>query len=261
MTDAHEPHRTQQTHAESFGDAADAYERGRPSYPEAALAWLLPQDVRTVVDLGAGTGKLTRLLTARGLDVVAVEPSTQMREILAASLPTSTQCVAGHAEDIPLADSSADVVLVAQAWHWFDTQLAVREIARILKPGGHLGLLWNVRDERVEWVAELSRVIHEAAAPRLNSENPTVGEPFGPIERSDFEWEANLDPATLLDMVASRSYFITSPPQRQAATLEAVRNLLRDHPQLSHSEAIAMPYITRCSRTRLPSSQHHTPLT
>lgn len=243
---------TQRTRAESFGAAADEYERGRPSYPPAAVEWLLPPAARVVVDLGAGTGKLTRLLTANDLEVVAVEPSAEMRERLAARLPANTRCLAGRAEQIPLPDDCVDVVLVAQAWHWFNIELAVPEIARVLKPGGQLSLLWNIRDERVAWVAELSRILQVVVPSNLNSENPVIGSPFGPIERCDVEWTATLDPATLLDMVASRSYFITSSLDRQATTLDAVQDLLETHPQLTGSTTIEMPYVTRCSKTQLP---------
>ena len=242
----------ERTRADSFGLAADEYERGRPSYPRSAVEWLVPPGARVAVDLGAGTGKLTRLLISHGLDVVAVEPSPEMRERLAADLPANTRCLAGRAEHVPLPDNSVDVVLVAQAWHWFDTALAAPEIARILKPGGQLGLLWNIRDERVEWVAELSRILREVAPSNLNSENPVVGAPFGPIERFDVEWTATLGRATLRDMVASRSYFITSSPDRQVATLNAVQDLFDTHAQLTGSSTIQMPYVTRCSRTQLP---------
>src|SRR4051794_1947800 len=140
--------------AASFGLAAREYERGRPGYPEAALDWLLPPDARDVVDLGAGTGKLTRQLAGRNLHVVAVEPSDGMRAELARALPDAT-ALPGAAERIPLPDASADAVLVAQAWHWVDAEAAVPEVVRVLRPGGRLGLLWNLRDETVDWVAAL----------------------------------------------------------------------------------------------------------
>lgn len=243
--------KARKAHAESFGSAVDAYERGRPSYPRAAVDWLLPPGAQTAVDLGAGTGQLTRVLSSYDLDVVAVEPLPEMREGLSARHLNNVRTVAGRAESIPLPNGSADVVLVAQAWHWFDAALAVPEIARVLRPGGRLGLLWNIRDERVEWVAELGRIMHEGSAPDLNSENPKVGGPFDPIERFDVEWKAEMDRSTLLDMVASRSYFITSPEAEQVATLKAVDELLTSHPQLRGSASIVMPYINRCSRTDL----------
>ena len=124
-----------QRQASSFGAAADAYERGRPPYPPEAVDWLLPEDASRVLDLGAGTGKLTRQLRGRGLDVVAVEPSAGMREQLARAVP-DVAVYAGTAEEIPLPDGSVDAVLVAQAWHWVDRSRAVPEVARVLVPGG-----------------------------------------------------------------------------------------------------------------------------
>jgi SAM-dependent methyltransferase len=238
-------------HAESFGSAADAYERGRPSYPSSAIEWLLPSGARTAVDLGAGTGQLTRLLASYDLDVVAVEPSTEMRKNLSRTLPSTIRSLAGQAEKIPLPNSSVDVVLVAQAWHWVDGELAVPEVARILKPGGQLGLVWNIRDERVDWVAALGQLMHNGTEQEMNSDNPIVGNPFDPIERFDVEWTAHLDLDTVVDLVASRSYVITRPEEQRLALLDAVKELLSTHPQLKGSTSVAMPYVTRCSRTRL----------
>ena len=129
-----------QRQAASFGAAAEAYERGRPEYPPAALDWLLPAGARDVLDLGAGTGKLTRQLVARGLNVVAVDPSGGMLEQLRAAVP-GVPAMIGRAEEIPLQDGVVDAVLVAQAWHWVDPERAPREVARVLRPGGRLGLV------------------------------------------------------------------------------------------------------------------------
>ena len=145
----------------SFGAEAAAYERGRPSYPPEAIDWLLPPGARDVLDLGAGTGKLTTRLVERGLGVVAVDPIPEMLELLSNSLP-DTPALLGTAEDIPLPDNSVDAVLVAQAWHWFDVELAVKEVARVLRPGGRLGLVWNAQDERLGWVKDLGRIIGQS---------------------------------------------------------------------------------------------------
>ncbi|MFN6555210.1 class I SAM-dependent methyltransferase [Mycolicibacterium septicum] len=225
----------------SFGSEAAAYERGRPSYPPETIDWLLPDGARDVLDLGAGTGKLTTRLVERGLDVIAVDPIPEMLELLSNSLP-DTPALLGTAEEIPLADNSVDAVLVAQAWHWFDPERAVKEVSRVLRPGGRLGLVWNTRDERLGWVKDLGRIIGPEHDP-FNNE-VTLAEPFGEIERHQVEWTSYLTPQALIDLVASRSYCITSPEQVRTRTLEQVRELLSTHPALANSSGLALPYIT-----------------
>jgi SAM-dependent methyltransferase len=230
-------------HANSFGPAAETYERGRPSYPSAALDWLLPAGRPRVVDLGAGTGKLTRQIRDRELPVTAVEPSDGMLEQLRASVP-DVPALLGSAEDIPLPDDSADVVLVAQAWHWVDPARAAPEIARVLSPGGRLGLLWNVRDERAGWVRRLCEIIGSPEQDR----DPFIGAPFGPVETTTFEWTDLIGPERLIDMVASRSYVILLPPADRAALLGEVRRLMATHPDLVGRTEFQLPYVTECAR-------------
>ena len=241
--------------AASFGAAADAYERGRPPYPPEAIDWLLPAGAVRVLDLGAGTGKLTRQLTGRGLDVTAVEPSEGMREQLGRAVP-GVRALAGTGERIPLPDRSVDAVLVAQAWHWVDPAQAVPEVARVLRPGGRLGLVWNVRDERTDWVAGLGAILRRSDGARVSSTvsaAPQVSPPFGPLERRDVEWVHHLSPDELTDMVASRSYVITMPAADREKLLNELRHLTRTHPALAGAGEIAMPYVTRCWRAQLPS--------
>jgi SAM-dependent methyltransferase len=234
-----------QRQASSFGAAADAYERGRPPYPPEAVDWLLPEDASRVLDLGAGTGKLTRQLRGRGLDVVAVEPSAGMREQLARAVP-DVAVHAGTAEDIPLPDGSVGAVLVAQAWHWVDRSRAVPEVARVLVPGGQLGLVWNIRDEREDWVAELGQILHDPGDHRRDDRG-IIGPPFGPVERRDVEWKHRLGPDELIDLAASRSYVITMPEEQRAAVLAGVRRLAgRAGPG-----ELVLPYVTECYRARL----------
>lgn len=225
----------------SFGEEAAAYERGRPSYPPEAIDWLLPARAQRVLDLGAGTGKLTARLVERGLDVVAVDPIPEMLEVLTRSLP-DTPALLGTAEEIPLPDDSVDSVLVAQAWHWFDPQRAATEVARVLRPGGRLGLVWNTRDERSGWVKDLGTIIGHEHDP-LNDE-VTLAAPFTDVQRSTVEWTNYLTPQALIDLVASRSYCITSPAEVRSRTLEQVRDLLASHPALANSNGLALPYIT-----------------
>ncbi|QIS24338.1 class I SAM-dependent methyltransferase [Nocardia terpenica] len=240
--------------ANSFGAAATVYAKSRPPYPVEAIRWLVPVEARTVLDLGAGTGQLTRGLCALGVDVVAVEPSEGMRNEFLRALPEIPVLV-GRAEQIPLDDDSVDAVVVAQAWHWVDPQVAVPELTRVLRGGGGLGLVWNIRDEREPWVAELGRIMHQGTVQDMSSENPPVGAPFEPIERRDLEWSYRTTRTGLLDLVASRSYLITLAPEAREQVLRAVSELLDTHPSVKGRTEIELPYVTRCSRTRLADQQ------
>lgn len=234
--------------AASFGAAAGSYERARPSYPAAAVSWLLPHGEHRVLDLGAGTGQMSRALVARGLDVLAVEPSQGMREELSRVLP-QISILTGSAEAIPLPDDAVDAVVVAQAWHWVDPGRAVPEVARVLRPGGRLGLVWNIRNERVDWVAELGALVHRGVEQDMRSDEPPVGAPFGPLESYDVPWTHRMPKQTLLDLVASRSYVITLPADERAELLREVEGLLDSHPELVGRSDVDLPYIARCSRT------------
>ncbi|QNK82486.1 class I SAM-dependent methyltransferase [Nakamurella sp. PAMC28650] len=240
----------QRENAASFGRAAEAYERGRPSYPEQALDWLLPENALHVVDLGAGTGKLTRLLSSRGLDVTAVDPSEGMREKLAGALP-QVPVFAGTGEHLPLPDDSCDCVLAAQAWHWVDPDIALPEVARVLRPGGRLGLLWNLRDERVDWVAELGRVLRPAGGTSDSMSVEDLGPHFGPVESCELAWVHHTTAPQLMDMVASRSYVITASASQRATLLAQVAALVSTHPALAGAETIELPYVTQCFRADL----------
>ena len=235
--------------ASSFGAVAAAYERGRPPYPAAALEWLVPAGARRVLDLGAGTGKLTRQLLDRGVEVVAVEPSPGMRDQLRVSVP-AVELLAGTAEEIPLPDAAVDVVVVAQAWHWVDAERAVGEVARVLTPGGRLGLAWNVRDERDPWTAALTAVMHRHVESDHADVEPTIAPPFGPMERLRVPWRYRLSRAAVLDLVASRSYVVAMTPSERADVLDEVRQLAEDAPSGGGGD-IAIPYVTHCSRTHL----------
>ena len=239
------------TQGTSFGAAADIYERGRPPYPAEALDWLVPAHAKRVVDLGAGTGKLTRQLVERGLDVIAVEPSAGMRDQLHRVVP-DVPVLAGTGERMPLAPHSADAILVAQAWHWVDEGLGVPEAARVLRPGGRLGLVWNRRDETVDWVAQLSRIMGSVNSPDAGRQSPQIGPPFGPAERLNVPWVHRLSRDEMIDWVASRSYVITLPDGQRQSVLDQVRRLLGEHPALSGQDEIAIRMVTRCTRADLP---------
>ena len=214
-----------------FALAADAYERGRPGYPEAAVEFLAARlrlgPGRTVVDLAAGTGKFTRPLLATGAEVVAVEPVAEMR----AALPAAARAVDGTAEAIPLRPASADAVTVAQAFHWFDGDAALAEIHRVLRSGGTLALVWNRR--RMD--DPLNRAVEELIAPyrghtpalRTNAWRAAFERTdlFGPLEEHAFPNDQSLDADGLVDRVASISFIASLDEAARADVLQAVRAL------------------------------------
>jgi SAM-dependent methyltransferase len=241
--------------------AAEVYERARPGYAEAAVDFALApvrdRPDRRVLDLGAGTGKLTRQLVARRLPTVAVEPAAGMRAALARAV-RSAEVVAGAAEALPLAADSVDVVLAGQAFHWFEADRALPEIARVLRPGGVLALLYNSRDDGVAWVRALSDLVGELDRGDYVSRMPTERPPdlgaglaFDAELRTPHEHE--LDLAGLVDLVASRSYVIRLPPGERAELLDRVAELARGHPQLVGRQHFWMPYLTSVQRYALRS--------
>lgn len=244
----------------AFADVAGAYERGRPGYPEEAVRWLAGDEPRDVVDLGAGTGKLTRTLVALGHRVTAVEPLDEMRTELVAAFP-GVRALVGAAEAIPLPDASADVVTCAQAFHWFDHTSAMPEIARVLRPGGRLALVWNSRDDRDPWMARLSAIIGNETV-GVDDVHPPIDESglFGPVETAEFSFEQRLDRDGLLDLVLSRSYCAKLPRVEREPILEAVARLYDD---TAGSEGVRLAYVTECFRAERqltsPASGHYRP--
>ncbi len=231
--------------ATSFGLVADAYERGRPGYPEDAVRWLVGGEPLDVVDLGAGTGKLTRSLVALGHRVTAIEPLTQMLEHIPETAPGAF-AILGDAEVIPLPDAYADVVTAAQAFHWFDHAVALPEIARVLRPRGRLALVWNTRDDRDAWVAKLSATIGSESLDDGDVDAPIDASGlFGPVERATFAWTQRLDRATLRDLVLSRSYCASMPTGEQEEVLAEVVRLFDEH---ASGGEIELPYVTECYR-------------
>ncbi len=234
--------------ARGFGSAGDAYERGRPSYPVGAVACLVGElsigPGATVVEVAAGTGKLTRLLVPTGARVVAVEPVAGMRRVLIDKVP-DVAVVAGTAEALPVASTRADAVLAAQAFHWFRVGEALAEAARVLRPGGGLGLVWNDRDDSVPWVAELSALIHWDDRPVPNHHDidwsaAVAGTgAFAPLRRRRFRLDQPLDVDTLVDRVLSTSYIAARPAAEQRALARDVRALVAELP-----DRIVLPYRT-----------------
>lgn len=247
---AHENRSTHQAHANSFGQAAQLYEDSRPGYPRDIVDWLVPAGVGRVLDIGAGTGKFTRLLRAPDRDVVAVDPSGEMLDVLRAHA-SGIETLIGTAEQIPLPDESVDAVTVAQAWHWVDRERGVPEIARVLKRGGTLGLVWNSRDERVAWVHELGAAMgtNDTYTPASLDDYP-VGAPFDDGETTELSWMQELDRPGILNLMRSRSYFLVKSADEQAASLRAVEAVLDRHPEIEHDGVIRLPYVTQAFRFR-----------
>jgi SAM-dependent methyltransferase len=234
----------------SFGGIADAYERYRPRYPADAVSWLRGMAPRFVLDLAAGTGKLTEALLEAGHEVVAVEPDPGMRAVFAEARP-GVPIHAGTAEQIPLPDRSVDAVAIGQAWHWFDPPRALPELARVLRPAGTLAILWNSRDESVPLVAELGAVLdgHDATSGTHGVESAEqLGPEFSQVERADFHHVQLLDVEALVGLVASRSYTITLAAPERTEMLARVEEIGRRESLRSPDGVIRLPYVTVCLR-------------
>lgn len=237
--------------AATFDSAAELYDSVRPNFAAAALDWVLPDTCRRVLDLGAGTGKLTETVLRRGLDVIAVDPSPNMLDRLRARLPDVDARV-GTAEHLDLPDASVDAVVVGSAFHWFDRPAADLEIARVLRNGGTVGLLWNRRDPSfAPW-----RVFHRADRSRAHPQ-PSYGrdvtmptEWFGPIERQEFPHSQRIAPEQIADLLASRSYVIAMDEPARTELLDRVRDSIRTHPDLVGRSEVDAPYLTTAVRAR-----------
>ena len=240
--------------ARAFGDVAAMYDRGRPDYPEAAV-WHLTERLglsagRRVVELGAGTGKFTRALARTDAEVIAIEPSEGMRAVFRERVP-DVELHPGGAEAIPLPTESVDAVVAAQAFHWFRQPQSLDEIARVLRPSGGLGLIWNLRDETVEWVAAFGRILdayNEPGLPRTRQgawklaveRHPA----YTPLESASFPSSQEGDVPTFLDRALSVSFIARQPPEVRAKVAEAVRTLLANDPATAGRERVTMPYVT-----------------
>ncbi|HEY9316125.1 class I SAM-dependent methyltransferase [Williamsia sp.] len=233
----------------SFGGQAQSYSRGRPDYPAAAVAELTKPDARVIADIGAGTGKLTASLLDSARTVYAVEPDAQMLDVLRAHLPT-VHALIGTAEQIPLAGRTIDALVFGQAWHWVRPDIAAAEAARVLRPGGTLGMIWNIRDESVPWVKQLTDTIAASEAERYVAAGvPELGAGFGPLVHTTVRWDRTLSAAQLLDMVSSRSAVITATDTDRARILEQVEALAAE---VSDEDGNAiLPYATHVYRAEL----------
>ncbi len=233
----------------SFGKAVGAYDRGRPGYPAEAVAWLLETIDRParILDVGAGTGKLTRVLVDAGHEVVALDPDPVMLEALKESLPGVTTVI-GRAEEIPL-DDRFDAAVSGQAWHWVEPVAASREVGRVVRPGGVLGLIWNTRDTSVGWVARLSEIMHHSRAETyIDNDELAVHHPFEPPHKATFRWSRQMTRNAIFDMVHSRSYVITAPTDVREQIDSRITDLLDEH-GVDGDRTIELPYVTSAFRS------------
>ena len=239
-----------ESRATSFHLAADAYARGRPSYPAEAVAWMLPDAAREVADVGAGTGKLAAVVAASGREVVAIDPDAGMLDRLRAE-HAGIRTEVGSAERLPLPDASVDAVVFGQAWHWVEPVAASAEAARVLRAGGTLGLIWNIRDTRAGWAAELATLIDPSDAEQfVERGGPELAAPFGEVETATFPWANPLTVDGLVDLVSSRSATIAASPEDRAATLDAVRAL--GEREADADGRLLLPYLTHVFRAVAP---------
>ncbi len=245
----------------SFGEVASHYERFRPGPPTVAVEWMLPEGCRSVVDLGAGTGALTRLLVDRAREVIAVEPDDRMREVLHEQVPAARP-VKGLGHAMPLPDRSVDAVLASSSWHWMDVVPTLREIARVLTPGGTLGAVWSGPDPDGALAAgaqELlgtdsdpalaATVANESNRPRHGLRIPE-GFPFEPSEQATFRWDVALSAEEIVGMLGTMSWVITMDEARRARLFAQARHLLGESLGLEGEATIDVGFRADAFRTR-----------
>lgn len=248
--------------AGSFGAVASHYERYRPGPPSAAVKWLLPDRVARAVDLGAGTGALTRLLTERADEVVAVEPDPRMRQVLAERVPTA-KALEGRGEDIPLPNGSADAVLASSSWHWMEPGATLAEVHRVLVPGGVLGVIWSGPDAEGPFLSQakellrsslgdgsrLSGFLGDAERPASTLEIPPEAG-FDERERRLFSWTAGLTAEDLIGLLGTYSWTINLDPPKRTRLFDEARRLLRDVAGLTGSATVEVSFRADVWRAR-----------
>jgi SAM-dependent methyltransferase len=255
------------TKAASFGGVASHYERFRPGPPLAALEWVVPGHVERMVDLGAGTGALTRLLVDRADEVVAVEPDARMRWVLTEEVP-GARAVEGRGESIPLGDSCVDAVFASSSWHWMDPLPTLREVGRVLRRDGLLGVMWSGPDPEGPFVSQARALL--AGREQTSSSAPDApagdgvaglimgdarrpestlsipeGVGFGQPEQRAFTWDVALNADEIIGMLGTFSWFITMAEETRTRVLNEVRRLLRE--MLGVEGVVTIDVQFRCS--------------
>jgi ubiquinone/menaquinone biosynthesis C-methylase UbiE len=242
--------------ARGFGDGAEKYEQARPSYADDAVAWLVEQlgigPGATVCDLGAGTGKLTRLLVPAEASLLAVEPVEGMRAVFHRELP-AVPVAAAVAEALPFADAALDAVTVAQAFHWFDPTAGLAELHRVVRPGGHLGLVWNAWDDSKRWIDRIHKVVADVGATdnwkRGHwSRDWVVGVidahgGYSPVTRAQFTNAQPLSRDGMVERVATTSHIASASVELQERTLAAVREILATDPDTRDLDTLDFGYV------------------
>jgi SAM-dependent methyltransferase len=258
----------------SFGAVASTYARFRPGPPPAAIAWMLPESARTVVDLGAGTGAMTKDLVGQVDRVMAIEPDDRMRQILATNLPEVT-AFRGTGESMPLETSSVDVVLASSSWHWMDPDRALDETARVLVPGGTLGVVWSGPDPDGPFIAQAQAMLSEMSSGQdgptpssddepdlgrevMDTENrvePVLripdGSPFAQPEHTTLTWDVPLTADELIGLLGTMSWVITMSDDRRAHVIAEARRVLRDGLGISGAVTVDVQYLAEVWRTHL----------
>ncbi|MGD0748333.1 MAG: class I SAM-dependent methyltransferase [Acidimicrobiales bacterium] len=243
----------------SFGEVADEYNRLRPGPSDEALDWLIPQGTSDVLEIGAGTGILTRLLAERVDHVTAVEPDDRMRGVLS-KYAVGVDVVAGHAEEIPAAASSYDVVIAASAWHWVDEERAVPEVARVLRPGGRLSLVWSGPDRSLDWMRSLwaggivfspeDKEEMDARRRRRHVVNVDIGgeSPFLQPETALYRWIRPMTKRDIVALATTYSAVIVMDEDTRRRHLEAMANFLDTYEPFAGADVIDVPMRSYCWR-------------
>lgn len=253
---------------------ASTYERFRPGPPPAAIAWMLPDSANIVVDLGAGTGAMTKDLLGKVDRVIAIEPDDRMREILASNLPEVT-ALRGTGESMPLDTSSVDVVLASSSWHWMDPDRALQETARVLVPGGTLGVVWAGPDPDGPFVSQAQAMLTEMSSgqkgPTASSDRePDLGREvmdtenrvetvvripddslFTQPEQTSLTWDVPLTADELIGLLGTFSWIITMPDDRRAHVISEARRVLREGLGISGDVTVNIQYRSEVWRTHL----------